>query len=1084
LNLIERFLNRRLDDDDNLKNQIIMKKILNLQVSIALLLVAAAFAATAQTTTYFTDNFGNGSTTNLTSAVGGSPTASSTSYDIASTKNTVPVTGSAGTNGVSIAPNDLHLALDSSTSSGFWEAQALFVTNSVGGTNAIALTEPGDYIDVAVVFSNSGTLFVGTSSTIWLGLFNSGGNAPFNAPVAGGLAQSGLTTASSSPYATGNCANWQGYFAQIENGGSATRIITRPLQNQGLTDSANQDLLGSNVGGGAFDNPAGATIETAPGSPSFTFTAGGIYTVDLRLTVNGANSLIVSNILYSGAGTNGPVLLAQGSATGITNATFLTGAFDGLAIGALNKTATYDPIMDVLSILITGTNTVISGPPTITSEPEAVTVATNGSCAFTVSAVGFNVTYQWQRNGTNLLNQGNISGANSSLLVVSPAGTNDVLSNLNGYKVLVSGAGGYSTNSVTNSLALVAATNLIWTDANPSSWDLNTTVNWQDNNSNPQVFNFGDPVTFNNVGGGGTVTLTGPYLSAASVTVSNTTGRPYVFGGSGSFAGPGNLIYTGTKPFTLNNANTYSGGTIISNALAYLNLENYAGLGTGPVTLAEAGGQMEIIVAGSASSGISGNIIVNDDFTILLDALGSFSGVFLGNLSGTVGKTLTLLPNNALTGNSVTNNRVRVYGINTTNNANLLLDDPLLTFAPYNTSGSQTYNGVISGSGAIMEKGATTYLNNGANTYSGGTFPVSGAIGLGSDSDSTPTHGPIGTGPLFLTVDSTTTLTGNGMLFAAGGPHTIANAIQYPTGTNNLTLVIGGTNNLTLSGAFTLNGNDLITTNTFTIRTVQVTNTALTTLSGVMSDFTNGISAAYGFTLTGGGVLALNNSETYTGPTTVSNGTLQVLGQLDPGSAVTVSSNATLSGTGTINGTVAVSAGGALAPGAATIGILNINNNLFLSGNVNVRVNHSGSVSDEVNVSGTPNNTGTGYVIVTNTGAALQVGDTFHIFNKAVTGGANLRVGGGGAGWNNQLGVNGTIIVSTVGLPAVSTAVSGSTLTLSWPAAYSGWEVQSNMVGLAFSTNWFTVPNTGGSTSYPITFNSAKTNVFYRLIFP
>ena len=75
-------------------------------------------------------------------------------------------------------------------------------------------------------------------------------------------------------------------------------------------------------------------------------------------------------------------------------------------------------------------------------------------------------------------------------------------------------------------------------------------------------------------------------------------------------------------------------------------------------------------------------------------------------------------------------------------------------------------------------------------------------------------------------IDSTTGTTGNGQIFASGGVRTIGNAVQYPTGTNNLTLVIGGTNNLTLSGAFTLNGNDNVTTNTITARTLQVTNTA------------------------------------------------------------------------------------------------------------------------------------------------------------------------------------------------------------------------------------------------------------------
>jgi hypothetical protein len=179
-----------------------------------------------------------------------------------------------------------------------------------------------------------------------------------------------------------------------------------------------------------------------------------------------------------------------------------------------------------------------------------------------------------------------------------------------------------------------------------------------------------------------------------------------------------------------------------------------------------------------------------------------------------------------------------------------------------------------------------------------------------------------------------------------------------------------------------------------------------------------------------------------------------------------------------------VQQGGAIAPGTNTIGNNKIIGNLTLGGNVNVRINRSGFASDEVNVTGTPSFSGTGYVIVTNTGAALQPGDTFHVFNKGVTGAGSMYVGGGGVAWNNQLAANGTIVVSTVGLPHISTTVSNSTLTLSWPAAYPGWEVQSNRVDLASSTNWFTVPNTASSTSYAVTLNSARTNVFYRLVFP
>src|SRR3954470_11661103 len=149
------------------------------QASLIALLFILPLAVAAQTAV-FTDTFSNGSTTNLASVPGGTPTASSTSYDIASTKNTV------GAAGVTIAPNDLRLSLAATTSSGLVEAQALFASGP------IALVTIGDFINVTYTFTNTtGTLLAGgTSSYIFAGLYNSSNSAP----LPGNLAQSGLTS--------------------------------------------------------------------------------------------------------------------------------------------------------------------------------------------------------------------------------------------------------------------------------------------------------------------------------------------------------------------------------------------------------------------------------------------------------------------------------------------------------------------------------------------------------------------------------------------------------------------------------------------------------------------------------------------------------------------------------------------------------------------------------------------------------------------------------------------------------------------------------------------------------------------------
>jgi autotransporter-associated beta strand protein len=639
--------------------------------------------------------------------------------------------------------------------------------------------------------------------------------------------------------------------------------------------------------------------------------------------------------------------------------------------------------------------------------------------------------------------------------------------------------GPYSTNSATASLTLGTAKNLVWAGTD-TKWDLNTTADWLDS-VNPATFNYGDAVTFDDTASLRTVRMIDKYLSASSVTVQGNAAYTFAANSTGGFAGPGKLIYTGGNSLLIANANTYSGGTIVSNSSAYLIVSNYAGLGTGPVILAQAGGQMEVGVAGSATVGIPGDIIVEDDFAITYDMTDAFGLVLLGNLSGTNGKTLTL---HTLATTNVS--RVRLYGGNTTCDANIELSEDKVLFASYNGTGEQVFNGIISGNGSFMEKGTETILN-GANTYSGGTTPAQGVIGLGIDSVGSPTvtSGPIGTGPLYLAPDSTTSLTGTGWLLASGGARTIANPIQYRSGTNNLTLALGGTNALTLSGPITLGGNDGL--GGPTNRIFQVTNTALTTFSGVISDAAPG----FGLVKTGNGTLALNGIETYTGPTLISNGVLQVNGSLPASSAVTVASNGTLGGTGTINGVLTVLSGGALAPGDS-IGTLTINNNLSLAGNLNIEVNKSGSpTSDQIIVSGTVNNTGIGTITVTNLGPALAQGDSFTLFNKPVSGGGSLAITGGGANvtWTNKLAVDGSIAVASVVSTTrtnITISVSGNNLTLGWPADHTGWalQAQTNAPGQGLGTNWATVPGSTGVNQVVMPINPANGSVFFRLVSP
>jgi autotransporter-associated beta strand protein len=1022
----------------------------------AVLAAIAPLSSNAQTT-FFSDNFTRGSTIGATNPA--PPTAHSASYQTVSSLAWYPTP--------SVTANDLRFGITNAGSGNICEIQALFANSP------IPLTAVGDNIQLTVVFTNVCGVFGAGNNDIGIGLFSSG-QVP---PLGGGL--NGTEGTANVP---GGVNGWQGYNVIFGPVGSTLHntVMTRPAQTSG---TGNQDLVtrGSTSKGYlgfAAISPSADPAQAVPPSTNQCYTD--VFSITLLTT--SPVSLAITNYIYSGPlSTVGPATLVTTNGGIATNTTYLVSGFDGFSIGFYNKSASPSNTLDIASVLISGQSTPVPGPPNITTEPVAVAVPSGATCDFNVAANGFSMTYQWHRNGTNLVDGGNISGSQSSMLVISPAGSADVASGANGYWVTISGAGGYSTNSTTNSLSLTTAKTLEWTAANGNVWDLDTTTNWQNQSDTPEAFNFGDNVTFDDFVGGGFVDLSGSFLSAGSVTV-NSHGT-YTFestDGTGSIAGPGSLLYEGTGQLTLNVANTYTGGTVISNASAYVYLEKYASLGNGPVTFAVDGGQMEIttVAGGSASIGLNGDLVINANSTILPDSAGSFGVVFLADLFGEPGKTLMISPGPANSGGIT---RVRVYGTNTTYNANLDLGSQIL-FAPYSASGSQTYNGVISDSGAMMQKGTISYFN-GQNTYSGGMNIAAGTIGLGVDSqggvDANVTSGPIGTGPLLLTIDSTTTTTGSGEVMAMNGARTIGNSIQSPSGTNNLTLIVGGTNNLTFTGTFTLNGNDDIFTNTITARTIQVTNTAATTLSGPIVD-TSGF--GYGLIKTGNGALYLNGANTYTGSTTNNSGATN-----GPG---------LLAGSGSISGLVFVLTNSSIGGGsAASIGTLTINNNLTIAGNGWFRLNKSlGQQSDEVSVSGSLANTGTGTITVTNLGPALAVGDTFTLFSKAVANGSTMNVTGGGMIWTNKLALNGSIQAlsvapTTADYPTnVTFSFSGNTLTIGWPATHLGWILQqqtnSVKVGLSPTNTWYDVSETSSGTNATITVNPANPTVFFRLRHP
>lgn len=308
-------------------------KTLTKQSLAALLSIAPALVQAD--TTVFSDNFSS-STINGASI----PTGTSTSYDVASSKNAT----------TSIAAADLKMGI-AATTSGFVEAQAIFASS------AVSLTGIGDSIRLTATFTDTLNLLNGSSSFICYGLYNSAGSLPLT-----GLTSSGLSATAGSPNSTGGVQLWQGYVGRIAGSGGNSSVYLRPQQSGLDTSSQNQDLIGNNWGGGAYDTPGGATLGTTVSTLSLTTSAQ--YTLAFSLTLTAANTYDVSSILYDGAGTGGTVLSSQ--TVSASGANFLTSSFDGLALGYRHSGTSLATTIDINSITVTANINAVPEPTSAT----------------------------------------------------------------------------------------------------------------------------------------------------------------------------------------------------------------------------------------------------------------------------------------------------------------------------------------------------------------------------------------------------------------------------------------------------------------------------------------------------------------------------------------------------------------------------------------------------------------------------------------------------------------------------------------------------------------------------------------------
>ena len=422
-----------------------------------------------------------------------------------------------------------------------------------------------------------------------------------------------------------------------------------------------------------------------------------------------------------------------------------------------------------------------------------------------------------------------------------------------------------------------------------------------------------------------------------------------------AIGGSGSVVQIGAGTTTLSGTNTYTGGTTVAGgvleAATTAALPNYSvagkvSVGSGATLALPVGG------AGQWNSGASddlGNLLAaNGGNFVAGSALGidtgggnfSYSGAITGalGLNKLGGNALYLTGSNSYSGVTTVhggllvfstssafpapqNNMIAIAGgylaacgpytsVDAWLNSGLIAANPSSGGIALTTSLSENINLATAGTGSSTGTYGNLFLGSiGANTYSGTLTPSGTTYNLGGGGGAlTMVSSLTGANALAIAGPGTVVLNNGGNNYTGGttissGTLQLANANAAP----NSTISVGPPGGLTFApgvGTFNVGGLSgggpfaLTDTGGSAITLQAGANNATTTYAGVMS-------GSGGLTKTGGGNLVLTNTNSYTGLTTISAGTLTAayvviagnnnIGTFNPtGAGVTIGPNGTL----------------------------------------------------------------------------------------------------------------------------------------------------------------------------------------------
>ena len=824
---------------------------------------------------------------------------------------------------------------------------------NVGGTGSPTIGVGLDLNDALVINQNStGTLSLtatnainGTNRNLTI---NGSGNTTISGTITTGL---GTLTKNNSGTLTLSGANT---FT------GATTI------NGGVVSISNENNLGNNptalaagqltINGGTLRNTSVVTIDDANRGVTIG-AAGGTFDTAANLTIGSAGTTanvlaITGPLTKTGAGTL--TLTGNGANSGNGAITVNAGTL------TINKGANVSAIGDTAAV------TVASGATL------SFNAANSNYAAETVGSIAGAGTIDNLATTALTLNAGGDNSSTTFSGIIQDTGTGALALTKSGTGTLtLSGA-----NSYDGATSITAGALNIQNNTALGSTVGSTTVSSGAALELQGGIAVGEAISFTNTGVGGNGAIRNisgnNTLSGALTIANNTTNLIQSDAGTLLLSGTINSSSTASRNLTLSGA----GNITIS---AAMNLNGSAGT-TG--TLTKNGTGYATITNANTFSGLT---TVSAGTLEIQNATALGSSAAAGNTSVTSGATLAISNNIttaeplSLNGQGVGSNGA-LRGLSGTNTVTGNITLATASYIGVDASSTLTASGIISGATDLTKVGNGTLVLTAANTYTGttainaGTLEIRNTAGLGG-----------GTG---------VTTISNGATLALGGAGytTTENITVAGAGVSNLGAIRNASGNNTLSGNLTMSADSSIGVASGTILT------ATGTLASSGGD--------YDLLKTDAGNLILSGTNSYTGTTTVRNGTL----------TVTTNSPVSLNGALGISGsTVQLGDAGTAASDNLALLIGNATGGRSIDRSISVNnFNTSGTVTiGGTNTSGTNNFTGnialardailtsasagtvaisgdlsgTGAITATGTGTIVLSG------NNSLTGGATVTSG-------------------------------------------------------------------------------------------